>query len=103
MGFFEIANEADADGGEVEFVAFYVAAEELFLPAGADFDLAVARIDAVADYEMVGQSVLHAASAVGGVIFGGVAVFDRAVMHDDASPVARANVDARGLSTRDAE
>ncbi len=80
-----------------------MSAEKLFFPARADFDFAVAGVDAVADHEVVGEAVLHSAAAVGGVVFGGVAVFDRAVMHDDAAPVAGAHIDACGFTASRAQ
>ncbi len=56
-------------------------------PARADFDFAIARVDAVADQKVVGEAVLHAALAMGGVVFFGIAVFDRAMVDDDTLPV----------------
>lgn len=99
MGLLEIADEADADCGEVELVALYVAAEQLLVPAGAHFDFSIARVDAVADHKVVGQAVLHAALAMSGIVFPRVAIFDRAVVHDNTAPVVAANVDFGGRNT----
>lgn len=99
----EVADKADADGDEVELVVFDVPALELAGPAGADFDLSVARVDAVADDEVVGESVLHAAFAVGASVGFGVAFFNGAVVSDDGLPIRALHVDAGGLGTHGAE
>ena len=52
---------------------------------------------------MIGEAVLHAALAVGCVVLCGVSIFDRAVVHDDALPVAGSNADTRRLAARDAK
>lgn len=99
----EIPDEADADRDEIELVVFDVAALELLRPAGTDFDLAVAGVDAVADDEVVGESVLHAAFAVGASVGFGVAFFNGAVVSDDGLPIRALHVDAGGLGTHGAE
>lgn len=97
VAFLEVAHEADADGGEINAIAFHMASQQLLRPARPCFDLAIAGIDTVADYEVVGESVLHAALAVGPIIDGGVAVFDRAVVDDNPLPVIGAHADAGGV------
>ncbi len=99
----EVADEADADGDEVELVVFDVPALELAGPAGADFDLSVAGVDAVADDEVVGEPVLHAALAVGASVGFGVAFFDSAVVGDDGFPVGAFEADACGFCADGAE
>ena len=61
-GQLEIPNQADADADLFDFLAVDVAAPQLpELITRADFDLAVAGINPVADQEIVSQPVLHAA------------------------------------------
>lgn len=93
VGLLEIANEADADGRQVDAVALYVAAEQLFRPARADLDFAVAGVDAVTDQKVIGHAVLHAAAAVCGIVFFEVSVFEAAVVGHDALPVVGSYID----------
>ena len=94
---FEVPHETNADGGQIKLIAFYMTAEQLLSPAGADLDLSVARVDAVADDKMVGKAVLHAPLAVGAVVDGRVAVFDRTMVDDDALPVVGADINLGSL------
>lgn len=93
MSLFKIADQADADCCQVDPVVFDVAAEQLLVPARADFDFAVAGVDPVTDQKVVGQPILHAAAPVGGIIFRSVPVFDTAVVDDDALPIIGADID----------
>ena len=99
----EIPDEADADRNEVELVVFDVPALKLLGPAGTDLDLTIAGVDAVANNEVVGEPVLHAAFAVGASVGFGVAFFDGAVVRDDGLPIGTLNVDACGLGAHGAE
>src|SRR5665213_176539 len=69
----------------VVIVGFAVGAVFLALPAVADLDLAVGGVRAVADDEVIAQS-LPAAGAVKGVEAFGAAGLSGAVMDDDALP-----------------
>ena len=93
----EVSDEADANGDEVELMVLNVPALELTRPAGTDFNLAVAGVDAVADDEMIGEAVLHAAFAVGATIGFRVAFFNGAVVRDDGFPVGAFDLDACGF------
>ena len=86
MAFLEIADEADTNSVQVDLVPADVAALELRLPSRTQLNLAIPGVDAVADDEMVGQSVLHAASPVVAVVDFGVAVLGGAVVPDDVAP-----------------
>ena len=72
-------------------------AVELSRPAVTDLDLAVAGAMAVADHEMVGESILHVTDAeVVDVKDAGIPLAGAAVVHDDvfpASPAHRRMVD----------
>lgn len=61
--------------------------------------MTVARVDAVADDEVIGESVLHAAFAVGTPVGFGVAFFNGAVVGDDGFPIGTFDADACGLGT----
>ncbi len=87
--FLEIAHQADADAAFVHFLGPHVAAVDLPGPARAHLDLPVARVAAVADHEVVGEAVFHAAPAVGAVVGAGVAGLDAAVVHDKVGPASR--------------
>ena len=103
VGGLKVAHEANADRCKIDVVVFDVAAEQLFCPSRTDLDLAVAGVDAVADDKVIGEPVLHAALAVGAVVNGGVAVFDRAVMDDDTSPIVGAHINLCGFGAYVAE
>ncbi len=92
---FEITDEANADRDLIDGVVAHVTTFDLAKPAGANLDLAVARIDAVADDEVVGEAVFHAAGAVGFVVDGGVAVAQGTVVADDHFPAT--GFDLQGL------
>ena len=91
---FKVADKANANRTLVEPIAFEVAAEELLAPAWADLDLPITRVDAVADDEVVGQSIFHAAASVAGIVLGSVAEFDCAVVDDDGIPEGWSHGDA---------
>ena len=57
----EIAYQTNAERNVVQIIAVDVAAIDLTPPAIAHFDLAVARGSSVADYEVVGKTILHPA------------------------------------------
>ena len=86
----EVADQADADGDFVQGFAGEVPALDLSAPAVADLDLAIAGIRAVADDEMVGHAVFHAALLRMEVVKDfGVPAAGAAVMDDDILPVAQ--------------
>jgi hypothetical protein len=93
----EIAHEADADPGIVYAGFADVTASELFGPTRANFDLAVAGVASVADNEMVGETVLHAAPTVIGIVGAGIAGLNPAVVDHDVTPSVAIHFDfARG-------
>src|SRR5688572_31261759 len=83
----EIAHQANAEADIVHVIAVDVAAPGLSRPAIADLDLAVARRGAIADHEVISQSVPHPADASMIVIENARAPLARAaVVHDDKFP-----------------
>ena len=85
----EVADEADADSDFVERLAGEVPALFLLEPAGADFDLAVARIGAVTDDEVVGHAIFHAAGLTMKIVEDfGITPAGTAVVDDDIFPIA---------------
>src|SRR6202035_2995428 len=71
----------------VHVVAVNMAAAYLVNPAIADLNLAVARGSAVADDEMIGESILHPADVAMIIIENARASLPRpAVVHDDEFP-----------------
>lgn len=84
-----IADEADADGDVVQVIAGNVSAVDLAGPTAAHLDFAKARGCAVADDEVVGETVFHFPRvAVVGVENLGVALPRGAVVNDDVFPPA---------------
>ena len=64
-----------------------VAAIDLPAPAIADFDLAIAGRSAIADHEMISESVLHPAKMPVVIIErSGITLTRSAVVHDDILP-----------------
>src|SRR5438046_4492456 len=57
----EIAHQANAERNVVQIIAVHVSAVNLAPPAIAYFDLAITGRGAVADDEMIGESILHSA------------------------------------------
>ena len=87
----EIADETNAERDVVQVIAVHVAAVDLAPPAIADFDFAIAGGGAVADDEMIGESVLHPANMAVVVIENArVALPRAAVVHDDELPALAA-------------
>ena len=93
----EIADETNPEADVVHVIAVNVAAADLFDPALADFDLAVPCRRAVADDEMVGESIFHPADVAMIVIENaGASLPGPAVVNDDEFP-------ARALHRRAAD
>src|SRR2546421_3050378 len=86
----EIADETNAEPDVVHVIAVDVATSELVHPAIADLDLAVARGGAVADDEVVGESVLHPPNPAVIVIEGARVPLPRAAVVDDDEFPSRA-------------
>ena len=92
-----ITHQADADAVVVDLGLLYVTASSLTLPAWADLDLAVARVLAAADAEVVGAPVaqaLYVAMVV--VVCLGVARLDAAVVDDEPFPPLGVDHDGAG-------
>ncbi len=92
----EVPDQADADAPAVVLLGPHVSAVQLTQPAGTELDRALGGIPAVADDEMVGESVRHPAPPVRGVVDRGVAVLNRAVVGDDVAPPAGLDPQLRG-------
>lgn len=84
----EVPDEADADGDFIQAFACEVTALDLFDPALANFDLAIAGVGAVADDEVVCHSVLHSTLFVIGIEDAGVPATRAAVVNHDVFPIA---------------
>ena len=83
----EIADQTNADRDVVQIIAVDMAAINLSSPAISNFDLAVPSRGAVADNEMVGQTVYHSPNMAMVVIENTrVALARTAVVHDDELP-----------------
>ena len=86
----EVADEADPDSDFVERLAGEVPALFLLEPAGTDFDLAVARIGAVTDDEVIGHAIFHAAGLAMKIVEDfGITPAGAAVVDDDIFPIAK--------------
>ena len=84
----EVADEADPDSDFVESFAGEVPALFLLEPAGADFDLAVARIGAVTDDEVIGHAIFHAAGVAMKIVEDfSIPPAGTAVVDDDIFPI----------------
>ena len=96
----EVADEADADGNFVERLAGEVTSLLLLEPAGADFDLTVARIGAVTDDEVVGHAILHAAGVAVKIVEDlGIAAAGTTVVDDDVFPISESILGGIDLGT----
>ena len=84
----EVTDETDADSDFIQAFAREVTALNLFDPALAHFDLAIARVGAVADDEVVRHSVLHSTLFVIGIEDAGVPATRATVVDHDVFPVA---------------
>ena len=85
----KIADQTNAERDVVQVVAVHVPAIDLAPPAIAHLDLAVSRRGAVADNEMIGQSVFHPANVAVVVIENARAALPGAtVVHDNKLPAA---------------
>ena len=83
----KIADQANAERDVVQIVAVHVPAIDLAPPAIAHLDLAVSRRGAVADNEMIGQSVFHPANVAVVIIEDArVALPGTAVVHNNELP-----------------
>ncbi len=83
----KIADQANPERNIIEVIAVHVTSIDLTPPPIADFDLSVTRRSAVADHEMVGETVLHVPNMPMIVIkHSRVALPRSAVMHDDELP-----------------
>ncbi len=102
----KVADEANADGDFVEAVAGEVAPLNLLGPACAHFNLAIARIGAVPDDEVVGHAIFHAALFVICVENARIAPARTTVVNDDVLPLPEAaaggiDLSAHGGNKRD--
>ena len=85
----EIADQTNAECDVVQIVAVHVPAIDLAPPAIADFDLAVSRRGAVADNEMIGESIFHPTNVPVVIIENaGAALPSATVVHDNELPAA---------------
>ena len=85
----EIANQANSEGDVVQVIAMDVATIDLPAPAIADFDLAIAGGSAIADHEMISESILHSAKMPVVIVeCSGVALTCSAIVHNDVLPAA---------------
>ena len=83
----KIADEANAERNVVQIIAMYMAAVDLAPPAIADFDLAITCRRAIANHEMIGETILHSADMPMVVIKNArVSLPCPAVMHDNELP-----------------
>ena len=83
----EIADQANAKRDVVQVITVHVAAVDLPAPAIAYFDFAVAGGGAVADDEMIGETVSHPANISMVIIENGrVPLSCAAVVHDNELP-----------------
>lgn len=92
----EITHETDADAGIVDAGFAHMTTPELFGPAGTDLDFTVSGIASVADYEMIGEAMLHAASPVIGIVGASIARLNAAVVDDDVTPAVAVDLDLFG-------
>ena len=84
----EVTDETDADSDFIQAFAREVTPLNLFNPALAHFDLAIAGVGAVADNKVVRHAVLHAALFVIGIEDAGISTARPAVVDHDVFPVA---------------
>jgi hypothetical protein len=83
----EIAHQANAERNVVQVIAVHMSAVDLTPPAIAHFDLAIAGRGAVADDEVIGESVSHSADVPVVIIEDpGAALSCPAVVHNDELP-----------------
>lgn len=83
----KIADQTNADRDIVQIIAVDMATINLSSPAVSNFDLAVPSRGAVADNEMVGETVFHSSNMAMVVIENTrVALARTAVVHDDELP-----------------
>ncbi len=83
----KIADEANAERNVVQIIAMHMAAVDLAPPAIADFDLAIACRRAIADHEMIGETILHPPDMPVVVIKNArVSLPCPAIVHDDELP-----------------
>lgn len=95
----EIADKADADGGPIPGVLFYVPPVLLLLPAPTDVDLAVLRLArAIGNNEVVGEAIAHTTPLVYLVNIECVIDIGGAVMNDDSLPFPRRGPDGIQLT-----
>lgn len=84
-----VTNKTDADTDIVEVVTVDVAAGKLIFPTVTDFDLAVSGGCAVADDEVIGETILHFADAAVVIVESlGVSLPSAAVVNHDVLPAA---------------
>ena len=96
----EIADQANSEGNVVQVIAMDVAAVDLPAPAIADFDLAIGGGSAIADHEMISESILHSAKMPVVVIKrGSVALARSAVVDNDVLPATTRHRGAIDLIT----
>ena len=87
---FEVSDEANPDSGLVPALLLYVTSVQLSFPASSEVDFCVLGFSgAVGNYEMVGESVLHASGLVHIVHVHGIIDVCGAVMDDDFLPLPR--------------
>ena len=83
----EIAHQANAERNVVQIIAVHVSAVNLAPPAIAYFDLAITGRGAVADDEMIGESILHSAHVPVVIIENpGATLSCAAVVHNNELP-----------------
>ncbi len=88
----EVTDQTNPERDVVEIVAVHVAAVDLTPPAVTHFDLTIAGRCAVADHEMIRESILHSADVPMVIIeHGGVPLSCAAVVHDDVLPASTCN------------
>lgn len=96
----EIADQTYPESDVVEIIAVNMAAVDLSPPAITNFDLAVSGRSAIADHEMIGESVLHPPKMPMVIIErGGVALTRSTVVHDDVLPAAACDRGAIDLAS----
>lgn len=83
----EITDQADSESNVIEKIAVHMTAVNLTAPAIAHLDFAVAGRGAVADHEMIGESILHPPDPAMVIVkHPRVALSGAAVMHHDEFP-----------------
>ncbi len=84
--FFKIADQTNPYAHLVDILAVNMPAFQLLQPSRPDLNLAISRINPVANHKMISQSILHTAFSMCPVVDCRVAVFDGAMVSHNPLP-----------------